>query len=171
MPDHDPDDESPRTHFDCPWCSETSRIETWLAIGVSHALPFDPILGSPNRLRFTPSRFGPDGRPVDPEGTPCDCLACPRCRRGVPWTGTGLPFNRVTPGAGLLAAIDSGDLLNDDGDAVEVVQEPNPTPEGVRAIVVEADRLIQVLAAGAAPHPILDVLDDGRTLGPLPVEF
>jgi hypothetical protein len=92
MPSENPESSKPKTTYVCPWCERESEISRWYGVATHQNLPYDPVLGEPNRLRFSPSRFGPEGRPIDPEGTPCDFLACPACRNPVPLAGINLPM-------------------------------------------------------------------------------
>lgn len=76
----------PENPFECPWCGITNRACEILGIATSEILVTDPILAT-EPLRFLPSRFDPDGWPLDPEGDRCLGLACPGCRNMVPADG------------------------------------------------------------------------------------
>ena len=77
----------------------------------------------------------------------------------------------MSPSPGLLSAIETGEVLNDEGQPLELVVDTNSTPNGVRALIVDDDHLLQILSNENSTSPFLDVLADGRTLGPLPLDF
>ena len=68
----------------CPHCWHRFPSEDVLWVSVSPSLRGDSRLGAQGQMRFLPSRFTLDGKAVDPEGSPCDELACPRCHLFIP---------------------------------------------------------------------------------------
>lgn len=73
----------------CPRCWHSFNVDGILAIAQHPELVGDPVLGPNEPLRFLPSRFTPEGQPIDAHGVPCLDLACPRCRLVIPKTLTG----------------------------------------------------------------------------------
>ena len=69
----------------CPNCWGQFPPEEILAIAGSPELTGDPKLSNPSeRRRFPPTRFTPEGQPVDPRGSRCQEFACPKCHLLVP---------------------------------------------------------------------------------------
>lgn len=78
--------DKPRQKVLCPHCCEPFSTARAMAVCVSKSLGTDPVAGAdpvaPN-LRVLPSRFSPQGNPLDPMGAECEQYACPRCRLGL----------------------------------------------------------------------------------------
>lgn len=51
---------------------------------IARQLTDDPVLGSTEYLRFSPTRFTVEGLALDPQGQPTGDLACPRCHLQIP---------------------------------------------------------------------------------------
>jgi len=68
----------------CPHCWHEFGVDEILAVAEHPDLLDDPVLGEDAQQRFLPSRFTPDGQPIDAFGVVCPDLACPRCRLVVP---------------------------------------------------------------------------------------
>lgn len=68
----------------CPNCWERFAPERIWYIASHPELYGDLLLGENAPRRFLPTRFHPDGRAIDPKGSPCHRLACPKCHLGIP---------------------------------------------------------------------------------------
>jgi hypothetical protein len=68
----------------CPNCWERFSPERVRYVSTHQDLFGDLRLGPQARRRFLPTRFHPDGRALDPKGSPCHVLACPKCHLAVP---------------------------------------------------------------------------------------
>ncbi len=68
----------------CPHCWHRFEVHEVLAVAEGADLIGDPVLGEDEAARFLPSRFNPEGFPVDAQGLTCTDLACPRCHLRVP---------------------------------------------------------------------------------------
>jgi hypothetical protein len=68
----------------CPNCWERFPPERVRYVSTHQDLFGDLRLGPQARRRFLPTRFHPDGRALDPKGSPCHVLACPKCHLAVP---------------------------------------------------------------------------------------
>lgn len=68
----------------CPNCWERFPPERIWYVATDSSLYGDLRLGGQELRRFLPTRFMPDGRALDPKGSPCHELACPRCHLKVP---------------------------------------------------------------------------------------
>jgi len=68
----------------CPNCWERFPPERICYVSIHQDLFGDLRLGPQERRRFLPTRFHPDGRALDPKGSPCHVLACPKCHLSVP---------------------------------------------------------------------------------------
>lgn len=68
----------------CPNCWERFAPERVWYISAHPELYGDLLLGENAPRRFLPSRFHPDGRALDPKGSPTHRLACPKCHLPVP---------------------------------------------------------------------------------------
>lgn len=68
----------------CPNCWERFGPERVWYIATHPQLYGDLLLGENALRRFLPTRFHPDGRALDPKGSPCHLLACPRCHLPIP---------------------------------------------------------------------------------------
>lgn len=78
----------------CPNCWKKFPPEKILAIAGSPELTGDSKLSNPDeKRRFPPTRFTPEGQPIDVKGSKCQEFACPHCHLLVP----GVLFER-TPG-------------------------------------------------------------------------
>ncbi|MGI9459525.1 MAG: hypothetical protein ACR2NF_05970, partial [Pirellulales bacterium] len=78
----------------CPNCWKKFPPEKILAIAGSPELTGDSKLSNADeRRRFPPTRFTPEGQPIDVKGSKCQEFACPHCHLLVP----GVLFER-TPG-------------------------------------------------------------------------
>jgi hypothetical protein len=67
----------------CPHCWHRFEPGEFLAVARHPDLYGDSVLGESARSRFRPSRFTPDGLPIDPNGVECRDLACPECHLEV----------------------------------------------------------------------------------------
>ncbi|MCC5790672.1 MAG: hypothetical protein JJT75_13655 [Opitutales bacterium] len=67
----------------CPSCWLPFNESTVMAIA-SHEDLTDPVMGDNARLRFYPTRYTPEGLPIDSTGVPASGLACPHCRSKIP---------------------------------------------------------------------------------------
>ena len=68
----------------CPNCWERFAPERSVYIATHPELYGDLLLGETAPRRFLPTRFHPDGRALDPKGSPCHRVACPKCHLPVP---------------------------------------------------------------------------------------
>lgn len=68
----------------CPHCWHGFAPQESLFIAEDPRLVGDPVAGPAEPLRFLPSRFDLTGAAIDPDGTRCTRLACPRCRQEFP---------------------------------------------------------------------------------------
>lgn len=68
----------------CPHCWQAFRPDELLWVSSHVDLLGDMVLGPEAQMRFSPSRFAPDGSALDPRGVPCRTLACPYCHLIVP---------------------------------------------------------------------------------------
>jgi hypothetical protein len=68
----------------CPNCWERYAPERSVYIATHPELYGDLLLGETAQRRFLPTRFHPDGRALDPKGSPCNRVACPKCHLSVP---------------------------------------------------------------------------------------
>jgi hypothetical protein len=68
----------------CPNCWDRFPPERVRYVATHQDLFGDLRLGPQARRRFLPTRFHPDGRALDPKGSPCHVLACPKCHLAVP---------------------------------------------------------------------------------------
>ena len=68
-----------RKRLICPHCWAEFGAEEIHWIAEHPELLGDPLLGPDASLRFLPTRFTVAGDALDPKGTPCSRLACPRC--------------------------------------------------------------------------------------------
>lgn len=68
----------------CPNCWERFAPERVWYIASHPELYGDLLLGENALRRFLPTRFHPDGRAIDPKGSPSHLLACPRCHLPIP---------------------------------------------------------------------------------------
>ncbi|MCH8474928.1 MAG: hypothetical protein LAT55_06840 [Opitutales bacterium] len=75
--DRDPNDKI------CPSCWLPFNESTVMAIAAHEDLT-DPVMGDNARLRFYPTRYTPEGLPIDSTGVPASGLACPHCRSRIP---------------------------------------------------------------------------------------
>jgi hypothetical protein len=68
----------------CPNCWERFAPERVWYIASHPELYGDLLLGENAPRRFLPTRFHPDGRALDPKGSPSHRLACPKCHLAIP---------------------------------------------------------------------------------------
>ncbi|GIW70734.1 MAG: hypothetical protein KatS3mg102_0276 [Planctomycetota bacterium] len=68
----------------CPHCWQRCPPHKLRWIARHDALRGDPVLGPEAHLRFAPSRFTVHGDAIDPQGSACSQLACPRCHLEIP---------------------------------------------------------------------------------------
>jgi len=68
----------------CPNCWHGFFPEDCLFVAKHTDLVGDPVLGSSEYLRFTPTRFTVQGEALDPRGFPTTDMACPRCHLQIP---------------------------------------------------------------------------------------
>lgn len=68
----------------CPNCWELFAPERICYISSHPELYGDLLLGENAPRRFLPTRFHPDGRALDPKGSPSHRLACPKCHLPIP---------------------------------------------------------------------------------------
>jgi hypothetical protein len=68
----------------CPHCWHEFPPSQTRYVAEHESLRGDAILGESEALRFLPSRFDPRFRAIDPMGSACTRLACPRCHLEVP---------------------------------------------------------------------------------------
>ncbi len=74
----------PKSKITCPHCWQSFDIKDILAVSQHPELMGDSVLGPDYQQRFLPSRFTPDGRPIDAKGIECSDFACPRCHLVIP---------------------------------------------------------------------------------------
>jgi len=67
----------------CPNCWQSFPPEDVLFIAEHDSLVGDQIAGPTSYLRFRPTRFNVAGEALDPSGTACHQLACPRCHLSI----------------------------------------------------------------------------------------
>lgn len=68
----------------CPNCWERFAPERVWYVATHPELYGDLLLGENAPRRFLPTRFHPDGRALDPNGSPTHRLACPKCHLLIP---------------------------------------------------------------------------------------
>jgi hypothetical protein len=68
----------------CPNCWERFAPERVFYVATHPELYGDLLLGENAPRRFLPTRFHPDGRALDPKGSPTHRLACPKCHLTIP---------------------------------------------------------------------------------------
>ena len=68
----------------CPHCWHEFPPAQTRYVAEHESLRGDAVLGDSEALRFLPSRFDPKFRALDPMGSPCTRLACPRCHLEIP---------------------------------------------------------------------------------------
>ncbi len=129
----------------CPWCGLLLKPALLLAVATSPSLPDDPVLGAGIPLRFLPSRFQPDGVPVDPGGTFCTHLACPHCRESFPLAGLFLERVDVEATPPLRDWF-QGRLGNPAPNWPSIAMPAKPTSERPIAVVVLDGRLCRIIS-------------------------
>jgi len=68
----------------CPNCWDRFAPERVWYVSSHPDLYGDLLLGENAPRRFLPTRFQPDGRAIDPKGSPTHRLACPKCHLPIP---------------------------------------------------------------------------------------
>jgi hypothetical protein len=88
----------------CPHCWHEFPPAQVRYVSEHESLRGDPVLGGGAGLRFLPSRFDARCRAIDPMGSTCTRLACPRCHLEIPAPLLEMPESIVSvvgaPGCG-----------------------------------------------------------------------
>ena len=160
-----PESSKTTSQYACPWCERESEISCWYAIAMHQSLPNDPVLGESSQLRFSPSRFDPNGTPLDPEGSPCDYLACPECRNAVPLAGVNLPVRRGAPAETLrmrlLDRVDQ-DRTHPQSLCLPEIQTVFKFASSILALFVFEEHLILIISDKSEDVTIFDSCEDGE---------
>ncbi|MDC0309729.1 hypothetical protein OAL72_03190, partial [bacterium] len=80
----------------CPVCWLQFDPEDIMHVATHPELLGDPVLGEDANTRFYARRFDERNRALDPKGSPCSEIACPHCRRELPFDFISYPSQIIS---------------------------------------------------------------------------
>ena len=85
-----------RGELTCPVCWLKFDPEDIMHVASHPELLGDSVLGEDAPTRFNATRFDEQNRALDPKGSPCTNMACPHCRRELPFDFISCPVRIIS---------------------------------------------------------------------------